>query len=171
MKVIAALGILVLMLLVLPAVSQVPDDKLIVPGQRIGKWKLEMSIDELSGMNGPPSSVSQPVAIDSAIVKPSVHFWDPLGLAVATGGNDKRPVLLIALSDIYKTSQGIGVGATREAVEAVYGKAPMVTRWSPDATAFRLIYDRLGITVRLIRGAADSVYIFKPGTAKNLWTF
>jgi len=45
--------VLFLLLLAPPAVSQVPDDKLIVPGQRIGKWTLEMTIDTVLQMNGP----------------------------------------------------------------------------------------------------------------------
>src|SRR3990170_4152679 len=52
MKATAALGVLILLLLAPPAVSQIPDDKLIVPGVRIGKWTLKMTINDLLRMNG-----------------------------------------------------------------------------------------------------------------------
>ncbi len=52
-KVVAALSVFALLLLAPPAVSQVPDDKLIVPGQRIGKWTLEMTIADLERIYGP----------------------------------------------------------------------------------------------------------------------
>ncbi len=51
MKVVAALAVLILLLLAPSVVSQVPDDKPIVPGVRIGKWTLEMTIDTLLQMN------------------------------------------------------------------------------------------------------------------------
>ena len=45
-------ALLILLIVVPRALSQVPDDRLIVPGQRIGKWTLEMSVDDLVRMNG-----------------------------------------------------------------------------------------------------------------------
>jgi len=72
MKAVAALGVLVLLLLAPPVVSQVPDDKLIVPGVRIGKWTLEMTIDTLRQMNGPenigPGSPGTPIRADAGLV-------------------------------------------------------------------------------------------------------
>lgn len=52
MRTVLALSIIALLLLASPAVSQVPDDKLIVAGQRIGKWTLEMTVDDLFRING-----------------------------------------------------------------------------------------------------------------------
>ena len=61
MRVVAVLGFLLfLLLLVQPPLTQVPDDKLIVPGQRIGKWTLDMSIDDLLKMNGARNGAGRP---------------------------------------------------------------------------------------------------------------
>jgi hypothetical protein len=54
------LFLLLLLLLAPPATSQVPDDKLIVSGQRIGKWALEMTVDDLVRMNGTAVGVTPP---------------------------------------------------------------------------------------------------------------
>ncbi len=47
MKAAVVLGIFVVLLSVPPAVSQVADELLIVPGQRIGRVRLEHSIDDV----------------------------------------------------------------------------------------------------------------------------
>ena len=48
----AILLLLTVLLLAPRAVAQAPDDKLIVPGVRIGKWTLKMTIPDLERMNG-----------------------------------------------------------------------------------------------------------------------
>lgn len=62
MRVLAVVG-LVLFLLAQPAVSQVPDDKFVVPGVRIGKWTLDMTAAMILGcIGGPTFSSRQPRA-------------------------------------------------------------------------------------------------------------
>ncbi len=39
------------------ASSQVPDDRLIVPGVRIGRWTLSMTVDQFLRINGPATRV------------------------------------------------------------------------------------------------------------------
>lgn len=172
MKTMTALSALIILLLAPSAISQVQDDRLIVPGQRIGKWTLEMTLGELRRINGSENDMIRTVPADSAIVEPIVHYWANLGFSVATSRGGEKPVLLTALSGQYRTAQGIAVGATQALTERAYGRAPTMTNWNPgDPTAIRLIYDDLGIAVRLRGGTADSIYVFKPKTAKSLWRF
>ncbi len=49
-----------LVVLAAPGFAQAPDDKLIVSGQRIGKWTLEMTIDDLLRINGPRNGGGTP---------------------------------------------------------------------------------------------------------------
>ena len=53
---IGILLVLSLLLAVGPAAPQALDDALIVPGERIGKWTLQMTIDDLVRCNGPARS-------------------------------------------------------------------------------------------------------------------
>lgn len=175
MKIVVAVVVLALLLLAPPVTSQVPDDKLIVPGQRIGKWTLEMTIDDLLQMNGPRRAIGGGSTIfrlpDRDLISSDfwVHRWDHLGFRVVTLGRENQRIWnLAALSPDYKTDRGIGSGATRQAVEAAYGMPTAVTR--PDEESLHLIYDQLGLALRVFDQAVN-VLIFRPGTAKERWKF
>lgn len=42
----AGMLLLVILMLASPAISQTHDDKLIIPGVRVGKWTLKMSLND-----------------------------------------------------------------------------------------------------------------------------
>lgn len=56
---------------------------------------------------------------------------------------------------------------TRHAVEAAYGRPTAITAPLPDWRY--LIYDELGLAVRLFRGQADWILVFRSGSAKERW--
>ena len=179
MKVIAALSVLILLLLAPPAVSQVPDDKLIVPGQRIGKWTLEMTIDDLLRMNGPRQPMGEISGSREAIVRLEgpdvasadfwVHRWDLLRLRVFTIGRESHRVWGLQTSDPgYKTARGVSVDVPRAAVETAYGRpTALVPRLD---TGQVLIYDELGLALSVPFNVLF-VIVFRPGTAKERWKF
>lgn len=163
--------IVLLLLLVSPAASQVPDDKLIVPGQRIGRWTLTMTIADLTQMNGAPNLVI-PGDGQDLNRENLVHRWDRLGFVAVTNTSDRqRPEVLVAIFDEFKTERGIGLNSRREAVEAAYGR-PTAETAVTDAIR-RLFYDEIGLGVRTFvsGGLVESVFVFRPGTAKQLWKF
>lgn len=163
--------IVLLLLLVSPVASQVPDDKLITPGVGVGRWTLQMTLAELIQMNGPANS-SRGGGLDSNRPEYWTHFWERLGLvATATGGRDAQTVdVLIAFTQDYKTAKGVSVFNKRDAVEAAYGKPTAVTQATNSEV--RLIYDEIGLWVR-VDGTNTAAYIgvFRPGAAKQLWKF
>src|SRR3990170_1354372 len=83
-----SLFILILLILAPPAISQVPDDLLIVPGQRIGRVKLENSIDEVIQLYGNPSSVfenERGLLLEGFDALPvTLYYWNNVALKVAT---------------------------------------------------------------------------------------
>lgn len=167
---------LVLLLLILFSVSttlaQVPDDKLIVPGQRIGKWTLMMTIAELTQINGPPNRVGPAVGPQDVAREFLVHYWDRLGFFAATSTTDTQRVeALFTTSDEFKTEKGIGVNSRREAVEAAYGGPTAETR--PSRNAVRLTYDEIGLMVAILESVALTieVAIFRSGTGRQLFRF
>lgn len=162
------IGLLVLLILLTAtqAASQVPDDKLIVPGQRIGKWTLDMTMAELVQMNGPPEST--PWTAGGADLADGIwrHTWYPHALrAFAQGPTEQRIVALVAMSTAYKTTKGVGPATSQKSVEAAYGKPTAVTMVS--AAEPRWIYDKIGLFA-IIGG---NVGVFRPGTAKTIWKF
>jgi hypothetical protein len=169
-------------LLVQPALSQVPDDKLIIPGQRIGKWTLDMTIDALVEMNGARNTGGGFTPIDSmrSYFNDSrediwVHWWSNLQFFAATRGRDAQQVeYLFVSSSAFRTDKNIAPGATRPAVESAYGQptaiVPQVRAGIPGHS--RLIYDDIGLAVTMDRSAlADSLVIFRAKTAHTLWNF
>ena len=183
MKATAVLVTLTLVLLAPPAVSQVPDDKLIVPGVRIGKWTLEMSIDDLTKVNGPGESGR--LRGDDVQDGLALRRWSPLGLeAVHRVGQTRVEYLSIgptALADAatvrsFTTGKGIGISAKGSQVFAAYG--PPTAEIYRMSGAKRPIYDGLGIAFWLIPVRIPSqdfdvatIYLFRPGAAKTIWKF
>ncbi len=114
MKVVAILGVLVLLLLAPPAVSQAPDDKLIVPGQRIGKWTLDMTVEDLDRMNGQgsPGRTTEPGFQPGF----ALRGWPEFGLLAGYREGQARVEflslsILVSTSGIFtfKTKEGIGI--------------------------------------------------------------
>ncbi len=172
MKTMALLTFVVLLPLVSPALSQVPDDKLIVPGQRIGKWTLMMTIADLTQINGPPNRVGPAVGPQDLAREFQVHYWDRLGFFAVTSTTDTQRVeALFATSDEFRTEKGIRVNSRREAVEAAYGGPTAETR--PSRSAVRLTCDEIGLMVAILESVALAieVAIFRPGTGRQLFRF
>jgi hypothetical protein len=110
----AAWVVLLLVALAVPGFAQAPDDKLIVPGQRIGKWTLEMTIDDLLRMNGPRNAgggrqaLGHPSGAD-VLDDTWAHRWDSLGLVAMTIGRDSQSVVeLVMRYDEHKTDWASG---------------------------------------------------------------
>ncbi|TMI70633.1 MAG: hypothetical protein E6H05_13545 [Bacillati bacterium ANGP1] len=183
MKVVAALVVLVLLLLASPGVSQAPDDKLIVPGQRIGKWTLEMTIDTLLQMNGlqnlPPFIGPSPVYPMRRWYSDSNseiwgQEWFNLHFQAATRGRDAQRLEYVFIeSDEFKTDKDIAVGVTRQVVENAYGQPTAVTRIAdPRVGTLRLIYDEIGLATVIDRNEiVVKVCVFRARTARALWNF
>ena len=185
-----ALALLLFLVLTASGYSRVPDDNLIVPGHRIGKWTLEMTLDDLVKMNGRPVQVQWP-ARDYASPDIWDHLWFSELLHVATLGRGGQKVIYLATeSDEYRTAKGIGpwVGPhegigprmSREVVEAAYGTPTAVTLARPaNAIApgspeiLTVIYDEIGFVAWLStdRNGVVMSGVFRPGTAKSIWKY
>jgi len=177
-----SLFILILLILAPPAISQVPDDLLIVPGQRIGRVKLDSSIDEVIQLYGNPSSTYETSAglllqgNDALLV--TLYYWNSVALKVATRDRVKIEYIFldvtVPLMRGYKTEQGIARGVPRQVVERVYGQptartVTLVLQGTP--LQERWIYDRIGLWLSILVGDVYTLGVFRPGEAKNNWKF
>ncbi len=169
-------ALLLLLVLAASGNSQVPDDKLIVPGVRIGKWTLAMTVDDLARMNGGPGIRIPLMAgeTDNADLARDVIrlLWETVYAATV----DEKTVYHLAITrlnqgaDSYETAKGISFKSTRAQVLEAYGEPTAETK--PSAGEIRLIYDKIGIWFRFDPGARmRSLSVFRPGTAKDIWKF
>ena len=174
MKNLAALSVLALVLLALPALSQVPDDKLIVPGQRIGKWTLELTVSELTQMNGRRSFVGAAVGTGTDLVGNFIaHCWDlqRLFLLCAFTADGRRVELLRFDHTGFATEKGAKPGGTRQQVVAAYGTPTADVEWAA-GSGRRIIYDQIGLAAHITSdGAVANFVVFRPGMAKTFWKF
>jgi len=172
MKNLAALSVLALVLLALPALSQVPDDKLIVPGQRIGKWTLELTVSELTQMNGRRSFVGAAVGTD-LVGNFIAHCWDlqRLFLLCAFTADGRRVEWLRFDHTGFATEKGAKPGGTRQQVVAAYGTPTADVEWAA-GSGRRIIYDQIGLAAHITSdGAVANFVVFRPGMAKTVWKF
>lgn len=173
-----ALILLSLLLLVAPAVSQTSDDGFIVPGLRIGKWSLQMAVDDLVRMNGPAQTLSEDDPDFTRRIN-EFHWQRPgLGLTAITFDRQKVEVLLFNAIPfgpiVYKTDRGIGFLSTRQEVHGVYGQ-PTIIRPNRMRGRADMIYDKIGIDFQ-IDDTTNTPHVavmavFRPGTAKSIWKF
>jgi hypothetical protein len=178
-----ALFLFLVLALSVQGFAQASDDNLIVPGQRIGKWTLDMTIDDLVRMNGARNadgSLNQDMPVMPAayftgndyVNNVYLHAWHNLQFFVATRGeNSKRVVLIATFSGAYKTTIGVSRTTTPVGVEALYGTPTANTQFGSWETGSRVIYDETGLAVRIFDGAVQALMIFRPGTARQIWNF
>ena len=146
MKTVTLLSVVVLLLLAPSAASQIPDDNLIVPGQRIGKWRLEMTIRDLVQMNGPATLIETLAVSDIVPPLPRRYVWEPLGFAAITRDSQRAEFLLVD-NERFKTEKNVGPGSTRASVQSAYGTPTAETRVRPGRT--RMIYDAIGFAANV----------------------
>jgi len=146
------------------ATSQVPDDNLIVPGQRIGKWRVEMTIANLVQMNGRATTIATVNPVDYVLPLPERHNWNQLGFAAFSRDGQKVDFLLI-YSPNFKTEKGVGPGSDRSAVLNAYGPP------TAGVAGSRMIYDAIGFAAGVEGNTMVGGFVFLAGTAKQLWRF
>jgi hypothetical protein len=174
---------LALLLLAPPApfalAQQMPANFLVVPGQRIGKWTLGMTISDLVRVTGPASLTQVDTAGEEGDLDARrnswTYLWNTPGLGAQTFDKQSVAALIAGVSlspPAYTTPQGINLlASTRADIVKTYG-TPTVVLKAGSNPMLDLIYDKLGIAFRVMGGGEiRSIEIFRTGTAKTLWKF
>jgi len=171
------LAVLLLLLVAAPASSQPPADTLIVPGVRIGKATLTMTVDALITMLGEPKTWYEGFPGIRARTQPGVLVFDWIGthgLRVAT--RDDREALAITTcgTQKYQTATGLKYNAPWASLERAYGKPTVAIVIGPHRLA---IFDHLGLAVTLGFSSSSSrewvecITVFRPENARRIWKF
>lgn len=155
--------------------SGAPDDKVVVPGVRVGKWTLTMTLDDLR-TNGYAVRTyvraGLPPAAD-AVFDHTVFRWDRVPVMAMTfvGQNRVESLqtgFLMPFGRTYRTDTGIGFLSTRSLVLKAYGRPTAEN--TPQPLEMRLIYDHVGIAFSFdMADRIHTMYIFRPGTASRFW--
>jgi len=167
----AACALLLLVALAVPGFAQAPDDRLIVPGQRIGKWTVAMTVEAIVRKLGEPPLLQEGLPIIGIQTQPGVLAYDwrgPSALGLAT--RDDRTVLILYTSGslTYKTATGLKYGAPLGSVESAYGEPTATILVTGGST---VIYERLGLAVRYGVRSVGLIAVFRPGSARRIWKF
>lgn len=151
------------------------DEQLIVPGERIGRWSLNMRLPDLLSM-----ARDEPLPFGPPNASPGLREVAWLGGSangLYVGYRDAQIEYLGICSGSFKTAKGVGVGSAQEAVIAAYGQPNVQT--SPlqigvyCRSGSRMIFDSIGIAVDIqpTSGKVNSVEVFRPGKANEIWRF
>lgn len=171
MKTVAVLSVVALLLLAPSAASQVPDDKLIVPGQRVGAWTLQMTIQEIVGKLGHQEHIASGGQLGADFQGDlRAYRWSGEGLHAYT--RDDRTILLLEAYQApqFVTDKGVKFGMQRGDVEGSYGRPTRVTQWGSNTAQVTLWYNDVGLEVFFTRtSTVGGIGVFRPGAASSIW--
>lgn len=138
-----------------PAVSQTPDDYLIVPGVRIGESTLEMSMFDLRLMNGRGNERRVYAGAEPHLDARRdfwIYGWSSRALAAVTFDGKKAEELFAGYNQggvPFATDRGIMLlQSTRSDILKVYGKPTVVLKATSNGRV-DLIYDKVGVAFRV----------------------
>jgi len=171
--------VLLLVLLVLaassapaPTSSKVPADNLIVPGHRIGRWTLDMTVDQFARATG-----QQPDNRHQHELDLRVPLADYCTTEICAFYRTKGTIAYLRVSHIgraSRTEKGVGIGSPLSAILETYGPPTATTRLGDESAGYiRVIYDRIGLSFRvnLITETTISISVFRPGSAASVWYY
>jgi hypothetical protein len=147
--------------------SQVVGDGIVVPGQRIGPIRLNMTVDAIIAAVGRPPKRDE-FAADGIIL----YEWRAEGLWVSQAIATKaiRVISVFGTSDRYRTDKNVSLLQPRNRVEAAYGKAYKEYDYAADRITM-IRYHDLGLQFGLVNQPSNApihnrvfqIGIFKPG--------
>lgn len=149
---------------------------MIVPGVRVGKWTLALTLDDFQRMHGYAVRTYVMAGVPPAADAVHDHFmfrWDrvPVTAAVFIGRKQVEFLqtgFLMPEGHLYRTDRGLAFLARRWKIVQAYGRP--TAEMTPHPLEVRLIYDHLGIAFGLdMAGRAHTISIFRPGTASRFW--
>lgn len=164
---IIAAGLLLLALTTLPVAAQTPQDKIAIPGSRVGRWDLNMSVQDFLRTNGPAGP--RPSVATQYVPRMTWYSWDHLGIGAAS--HDRRKVEFLAVYAVrdLTTERGVGIRSSRRAVLAAHGSPELEGDIFVQGKIIPvLIYNKMGLALFLNEDAVDLMLIFRPGDGGDL---
>jgi len=164
----------ILLLALVPSgtLSKVPADNVILPGRSVGRWSLEMTLDQFVRSAGPANAREFHEILD---LRRTFDFHCTTEICAFYRSHGELAFLHIShIGTASRTDRGPGMGSPMAEVLAAYGRPDAITRTGDDFGGYiRLIYDRIGIAFRLnlVTETVVSISIYRPGRASSIWRF
>ncbi len=161
------------LLLVGDAFAQLPTERLIVPGQSIGAWSLEITIEELLRVHGRPYQRERADVVQPEIKPDLVLFIWPTSRGrfnAYTVGDSSRVELVevgCGTASGYMTETGVGCDASKETVERIYGKP--TAELTSMAGRMRSVHDGAGIEFVWFKAEILRIGVFRRGAAGRIF--
>jgi hypothetical protein len=151
-----------------PTAATEVQERLIVPGRSIGDCWLGQDLTNLVVLLGPLYD-----GRDLPTHEFAGYYWPFRRLGAVVSRRTNRVVgLAVSLDDTYQTENGVGVGATLDAVRRAFGPEDVVhLGQSTDL----LVYDALGIAFTVggafgvMDGWVSGVFVFIPGHSREIF--
>ncbi len=157
------LGVLALILLAVPVSAQT-QTSMIVPGQGVGGVRIGGPVNDAIAVLGDLYDKTDRGTY-------SVYDWPlkPL-LVIAEKESGKVVLVLVQLSDSFRTDTAITGGSNRQAVESAYGREFVADENQRSTT---IVYDGLGIAfdigkLGVMSDRVMSIFVFLPGQWKQI---
>lgn len=145
----------------------------IVPGQAIGPWSLDMTFTDLIWTLGVRTVLLSPPGPQYRTELEYTAWSNPPVVAIHGYADNRLYALGIADSG-YVTREGVGVGASEAQVTTAYGRAPSVVLLP--ARPKMLLYNEKGVAFQVAfnsasgtYGAVERIFVFWPGQAGAIW--
>ncbi len=151
----------------LPVAAQTPLDKIAVPGSQVGRWDLNMSVQDFLRTNGPAGP--RPSVATQYVPRMTWYSWDHFGFGA--GSHDRRKVEFLAIYSVrdLTTERGVGIRSSRRAVLAAYGSPELEGDIFVQGKIIPvLIYNKIGLALFLNDDTVDLMLIFRPGDGGDL---
>lgn len=132
-----------------------------MPGQRIGAWTLQMTVDNLVAVLGRQTRIAS-----------GGQLGEDMQIDLLVYTRDGRTILLMEVNQApeFVTAKGVTFDTPRGEVEAAYGQPTKVSQFGANPNNLSFQYDSLGLEV-FVSGAArvQGLGIFRPGGASSVW--
>lgn len=165
----ALVSVLIVMIAAAPVGSQTSDERAVVPGARIGKWTLDMSVDEVLRINGAASV--RPASVATLIPEAIWYSWDGHGFAVGTHDRKTIDYLAVYQGREYQTLRGIGYRALRKDVVSAYGSPTHegdIFLLAQGRIVTVLVYNKIGLALFLQDDIVQVLLVFRAGQMQGL---
>lgn len=155
------LALALVLLAVVPAAAQ--QDTIIVAGQRIGPYRLDLTVADLQKALGP---FKETVTDSAPFVPHRVLAAEGPGIDAHIGLFGASVLGIATWKPGYRLSNGVSVGAREVAVNRLFPNLP-ITVGGPQGTYY--LDDRQGLAVLVDLGQIAEIVIFQPGGARRLF--
>ncbi len=159
--------VLIAPLLLAPA-AQAQTDFSIVPGERIGPYRLDMTVAELQAAlaKAQPGKIQEQITTDAPFVPHRLIVAEGVGIDAHISIFGVRVLAISTWKPTYRLAFGLGVGARENTLNRIF---PGLTTTVGGAAGLYTFENKRGLAVVVDQGQIREMIVFPPGAAASLF--